>query len=115
MKLSLNPAHLRRYKDIGLLFLKYGSSDFAKEFELEEAFDKEPAAIPTHAPLPEELANDLEKMGPTFIKLSQSLSSRADLFAGPDVISDFRISRPGHPLFSWDCQRRRMAGLEHPD
>jgi hypothetical protein len=59
------------------LFLKYGSSDFAKEFELEEAFDKEPAAAtPTHSPPPEELASDLEKMADLYQAGSVAFQSR---------------------------------------
>jgi hypothetical protein len=30
MKLSLKPHHLKRYKDIALLFWKYGSTDLAR-------------------------------------------------------------------------------------
>jgi predicted unusual protein kinase regulating ubiquinone biosynthesis (AarF/ABC1/UbiB family) len=84
MKLSLKPHHLKRYKDIALLFLKYGTSDLAKEFAQEDIGDEKklPAAGP-HQPAPEELADDLEKMGPTFIKFGQLLSSRADLLPEP--------------------------------
>lgn len=32
MKLSLKPHHLKRYKDIALLFWKYGTSGLAREF-----------------------------------------------------------------------------------
>jgi predicted unusual protein kinase regulating ubiquinone biosynthesis (AarF/ABC1/UbiB family) len=80
MKLSLKPHHLKRYKDIALLFWKYGSTDLAKEFDQEAAGDeKTPLAAKPGQPAPEELADDLEKMGPTFIKFGQLLSSRADL------------------------------------
>ena len=84
MKLSLKPHHLKRYKDIAMLFLKYGTSDLAKEFEPEDAGDEKTllAAKPGQ-PAPEELADDLEKMGPTFIKFGQLLSSRADLLPEP--------------------------------
>jgi len=34
MKISLKPHHLKRYKDIALLFAKYSSPDFAREFDL---------------------------------------------------------------------------------
>jgi len=80
MKLSLKPHHLKRYKDIALLFWKYGNTDLAREFADEAAGDeKTPLAAKPGQPAPEELADDLEKMGPTFIKFGQLLSSRADL------------------------------------
>jgi ubiquinone biosynthesis protein len=80
MKISLKPNHLRRYKDIALLFAKYSSPDFAREFDLGDEFmvGTENASGNSALP-PEELANDLERMGPTFVKLGQLLSSRADL------------------------------------
>jgi ubiquinone biosynthesis protein len=84
MKLSLKPHHLKRYKDIALLFWKYGNTDLAKEFASDAAGDDK-TAVPAKPgqPAPEELADDLEKMGPTFIKFGQLLSSRADLLPEP--------------------------------
>ena len=84
MKLSLKPHHLKRYKDIAMLFWKYGTSDLAKEFANDAAGD-EKTALPAKPgePTPEDLANDLEKMGPTFIKFGQLLSSRPDLLPEP--------------------------------
>jgi len=81
MKISLKPHHLKRYKDIALLFAKYSSPDFAREFDLGDEFMAGGSEAPngTSALPPEELANDLERMGPTFVKLGQLLSSRADL------------------------------------
>src|ERR1700722_5095052 len=80
MKLPLNPHHLKRYKEIALLLFKYGRSDLAREFT-SESTPGEHEILPLKAgtPPPEELADDLEKMGPTFIKLGQVLSSRPDL------------------------------------
>jgi len=81
MKLTLKAHHWKRYKDIGLLFWKYGTSDLAREFEL----DDEQKLAPQRAgqPSPEDLADDLERMGPTFIKFGQLLSSRPDLLPEP--------------------------------
>jgi predicted unusual protein kinase regulating ubiquinone biosynthesis (AarF/ABC1/UbiB family) len=44
---------------------------------------KKTRAAKSGQPAPEELADDLEKMGPTFIKFGQLLSSRADLLPEP--------------------------------
>jgi predicted unusual protein kinase regulating ubiquinone biosynthesis (AarF/ABC1/UbiB family) len=80
MKLSLKPRHLKRYKDIAMLFWKYGTSDLASEFANEaDGDEKTQLAAKPGQPAPEEQADDLEKMGPTFIKFGQLLSSRPDL------------------------------------
>ncbi len=78
MSISLNPQHLKRYKDIALLFLKYGNADMVNQFGLRSALNDDDLTTGQTSP-PEELANDLERMGPTFVKLGQLLSSRADL------------------------------------
>lgn len=81
MALSLKPAHLSRYKDIAWLFFKYGRGDLLKGAD----FDESPNGNGRHAP-PEgetpqakDLATDLEKMGPVFIKIGQLLSTRPDI------------------------------------
>ena len=79
MALSLKPEHLKRYKDIARLLVKYGRSDLVTEAGLGEALDdEEPGDAQTVADA-EELAKDLEALGPTYIKLGQLLSTRADL------------------------------------
>ncbi len=85
MAISLKPEHLKRYKDITWLFMKYGRSDLVKQAGLEDALGEEgiSAAAGRATPEAEELAADLEKMGPTFVKLGQLLSTRADLL--PDA------------------------------
>lgn len=84
MKISLKPQHLKRYKDIALLFLKYGQSDLVQTSGLRAALtDDEMRPDNNGEGLPEQFANDLEKMGPTYIKMGQLLSGRADLL--PDA------------------------------
>ena len=79
MGVPLDATHLKRYKDIATLLVKYGRSDVIKKAGLEEVLQDEDipeAGTTTEA---DQFTKDLEEMGPTFIKLGQILSTRADL------------------------------------
>ncbi len=82
--MNLSPHHLKRYKDIALLLWKYGRSDLARQMGTVDGFESSdvPATSPGD-PDPEQLASDLEAMGPTYVKLGQVLSGRPDLL--PDA------------------------------
>lgn len=80
---SLKPERLKRYKDITMLMVKYGRSDLVKQAGLEEHIELDESDLAETAPEAKELAADLEKLGPTFIKLGQLLSTRADLLPAP--------------------------------
>ncbi len=103
MALSLKPSHLKRYKDIARLFIKYGHSDLLPSTELDKlaALDEQTTTAPAESKA-EALAADLEAMGPLFIKLGQLLSSRPDLLPAPYVVA---LSRPS-PL---PRSRRRLS------
>jgi len=73
--MKLSPHYLKRYKDITVLLLKYGQTGHTSRFVGEEAV--QPGLNgDRHA---KELPDDLERLGPTFVKLGQLLSSRPDL------------------------------------
>lgn len=79
MAISLKPQHLNRYRQIAWLFVKYGRSDLVKDTGLEETLEAELRVTPKEAAKASELAEDLEKLGPTFVKLGQLLSTRVEL------------------------------------
>lgn len=79
MGISLKPQHLNRYRQIAWLFVKYGRSDLVKETGLDETLEAEQRVSPKEAAKASELADDLEKLGPTFVKLGQLLSTRVEL------------------------------------
>lgn len=81
MGISLRPEHLKRYRDMAALLMKYGRSDLVRHAGLEDALHDDGAAPPTPetADLAAQLPADLERMGPTFVKLGQLASTRPDL------------------------------------
>lgn len=80
MKISLKPQHLKRYRQIASLMLRFGFSELVRSSGLEDLLGEDLGKITQRAhPKPAELASDLESMGPTFVKLGQVLSTRGDL------------------------------------
>jgi ubiquinone biosynthesis protein len=97
----LKPNHLKLYKDTVLLLIKYGQTDLAANSDLKELLEQEKEFTPgngngngtnRHAdadepsivatgvpPKSEELAQDLEKLGPTFVKIGELLAKRPEI------------------------------------
>jgi predicted unusual protein kinase regulating ubiquinone biosynthesis (AarF/ABC1/UbiB family) len=98
MALSLKPAHLKRYKDLVRLFMKYGRSDIARDLTDADAETERALIANGVASDPSELADDLERMGPTFVKLGQLLSSRADLLPRPYLDAVARLQDDVKPF-----------------
>jgi ubiquinone biosynthesis protein len=101
VSVSLAPKHLKRYGDIARLLIRYGRSDIAMGMGIE----------PTRPISPEEaakaldLAKDLEELGPTFIKLGQLLSTRADLLPPPYLDALSRLQDKVEPFSFADAER----------
>jgi predicted unusual protein kinase regulating ubiquinone biosynthesis (AarF/ABC1/UbiB family) len=103
--LSLKPQHLKRYKDVALLLIKYGRRDLVNVAGLDPALDEESASVATADPAATELADDLERMGPTFIKLGQLLSTRPDILPPPYIHALARLQDRVEPFSFAEVER----------
>lgn len=91
---SLLPPKLSRYASVASLLLKYG-----------DAGSTAPPAADDHDDKPEELARDLEALGPTFVKLGQVLSTRPDLLPAAYVEALTRLQDKVESFPFADVQR----------
>ncbi|MCU1373315.1 MAG: hypothetical protein JWO68_601 [Actinomycetia bacterium] len=115
MSSGLRLRHLRRYGELGRLLVKYGRSDLADQV----AFDGLTPIDDDGAPPPEaeELADDLERLGPTFIKLGQLLSTRTDVLppAYTKALSRLQDDVVPMPLATVDEVFVEELGMAHGD
>ncbi len=86
--LSMKPQHLSRYRDIASLLFRLGRSDLVSMAGLDDLADR---SVPNPSDADErtraeELTAELERLGPSFVKLGQLLASRTDLL--PAVYTD---------------------------
>lgn len=99
--MKFKTTHLKRYRELASLFWKYGRSDLAAQLGSQggangngkdNAYVDDPdferkgggtATNTARTAAPEQLVDDLEAMGPTYVKLGQVLAGRPDLL--PDL------------------------------
>ncbi|MGZ4444516.1 MAG: ABC1 kinase family protein [Nocardioidaceae bacterium] len=79
MGLRIRPAHVKRYREIATLLLRHGRGDLVRSAGLDAVLEEQVDEGDPEAAA--RLADELEAMGPTFVKLGQLLSSRVDLLA----------------------------------
>jgi ubiquinone biosynthesis protein len=103
MGLSLKPEHLRRYRDMAVLLLKYGRSDMV--FNAGLGMDEPDPVEPEDGEAADDLADDLEALGPTFVKVGQLLSTRADLLPPETLRSLSRLQDDVTPFPFEDVDR----------
>jgi ubiquinone biosynthesis protein len=106
---SLKPERLKRYKDVAMLLIKYGRSDLISQAGLEDSVLPEELTSAATGASADELAKDLERLGPTFIKLGQLLSTRADLLPGPYLDALSRLQDQIEP-FPYEEVERIVSG-----
>ncbi len=86
---------LGRYKDLAWFVAKYGRADFVtRALHGEHVSSSDPTAA-------EAFAKDLESLGPTFIKLGQILSTRADLLS-PEYLDALSRLQDNVEPFAYD-------------
>jgi predicted unusual protein kinase regulating ubiquinone biosynthesis (AarF/ABC1/UbiB family) len=82
--MKISGTNLKRYKDIAALLWKYGRADWVRQMDALNDGDQLPAMADGDGDTdPSQLADDLEAMGPTYVKLGQLLASRSDLLPEP--------------------------------
>jgi len=117
MALSMRPRQVRRYGDIARLLTKYGRGAPARY--VRDRWNDEPGdpltaeAEQEMVADAEELAADLERLGPTFVKLGQLLSTRTDLLPPPyiDALSRLQERCDAVPLESVAAVVQEEFGL----
>jgi ubiquinone biosynthesis protein len=111
MSVSLKPRHLKLYADLGRIFVRYGRSDLAAGGGLEagllegEQAPSEGEAGGDRTRKGEDLARDLEALGPTFIKAGQLLSTRPDLLPVEYLVGLSRLQDEVEPFDSEEAER----------
>src|SRR5665213_2759763 len=100
MSLSLRPQHLNRYREIAAVLARHGRVGLVQSAGLDSVLDDAPLDDTSHSmnERAAELASDLERLGPTFVKLGQLLSTRADLLPQPYVAALTRLQDNCEPF-----------------
>ncbi len=92
MSLSLNPEYLKRYKDLARLLLKYGRADMVSAGGNDGKIGGNGGSPnPKTMRKMEELPRELERLGPTFVKLGQFLSTRSDMLPPEFIVTLSRL------------------------
>src|ERR1022692_4521625 len=109
--MNLSATHLKRYRPIAVLLWKYGRSDIVQQMAVQDGFDPEELKADANDAAPEQLADDLEKMGPTYVKLGQVLAGRPDLLPVPYLKALARLQDKAKPFAYEEVEQILLAEL----
>ncbi len=112
MAISLKPKHLKRYSDIARLIFKYGRAGLDADVQLDVVPGGEPAPVSQDTEdLAKAFADDLEALGPTYIKIGQLLSTRADFLPAPYIEALTRLQDNVEPFAFEEVEKIITAEL----
>ena len=110
-RLSLRPQHLNRYRQLAVLLARHGGAEFVRSSGLDTQLDDDELAVAGLDGKAEELATELEALGPTFVKLGQLLSTRGDLLPQPYVAALSRLQDDCAPFSFAEVEKIVQAEL----
>ncbi|MDO8541140.1 MAG: AarF/UbiB family protein [Opitutaceae bacterium] len=102
--MKFNATHLKRYREIAGLLWKYGRSDLVKQMGVDEedvqkqSEEHERNGKKNGDVTPDQLVDDLEAMGPTYVKMGQVLAGRPDLMPEPYRLALSRLQDKVKPF-----------------
>lgn len=103
-------SHVKRYKDIAMLLAKYGNSDLIKNAGLQDVVGKTHLTDQEKATA-DELTNDIEKLGPAFVKLGQLMSTRSDFLPPKYLAALSRLQDRCEPVPFAEIEKRVTGEL----
>jgi predicted unusual protein kinase regulating ubiquinone biosynthesis (AarF/ABC1/UbiB family) len=109
--MTFSAAHLKRYRQIAALLWKYGRSDMVQQMAEPDVFDPQELQTKAGNATPEQLADDLEAMGPTYVKLGQVLAGRPDLLPKAYLTALARLQDNVKPFSYEEVEQTVLAEL----
>jgi len=110
--MKISATNIKRYKEIVTLLWKYGRADWVRQMDFSGGDIKlQEMEVLDSKTDPAQLADDLEAMGPTYVKIGQLLSSRSDLLPEPYLKALTRLQDNVKPFPYEEVEKTVLAEL----